>query len=358
MKKLLYTLMLFLLSTGCLKAQEPDSIMQPTLAIGKSYDGAGQVIRTYRASLQYDTDGRLQTFTFPEFDLSTTLDYEDNLLMEWHTTQPMSNGFTFLGHITYYYDNTSRPVSCFGLTGTTTNSEDTFYHSYDYDDQNRLIRKERGEWQLQHTNTTCWQYWLYDYEEEGRTKIETEYHRALQGGQFVDRLSSISTYRYSDDYALLSVTTDKYANNVISEKTMKAYSYDGNGFLTEFLTGIWSDDAGDWDFTEKTVYEYNRSTMVYTISFYKKNDGEWVRDVFTPEKAVFLDHNLSLQEECLKQMSYESMYGYSPTTGINQFELTMQYMKRPSSSSVDQNDDSRFSVFPNPGKDDVRPKTP
>ena len=77
----------------------------------------------------------------------------------------------------------------------------------------------------------------------------------------------------------------------------------------------------------------------------------------TADMNVFYNADLNLQEECLKHMSYENMHSLT-LSNINQFELTMQYLKRPTFTSVDQADDAMFGVFPNPGKEHVTIKAP
>ena len=389
MKKNCVLLLLAIVSTNCLVAQEADSIMQPIRVVGKRINASGEVTRAYDADFEYDAEGKLQGFSFPDCGLNTALTYENGELKEWRTLQPdYTAGLVFLGVVNFTRDDMGRPNGYYGYTGTVTNEEETFYCSYEYDGQGRIDRKEKGDWLIQHTNVTCRSYWLYDYEDEGRTRIESEYRQAWHNGQLAFLLSKESTCQYSGEYALMSVRTDSYddeggivestlrtydytGNGKIESETIRMlaegewvnasiieYTYDANGCLAERRTGVWSEEGGGWDYTEKIVYEHDRLTEICTVSFYKKSDGEWVRDVYDYNATVFFDGNLTLQEECLKQMSFESMYGYHEATQINQFEVTMQYMKGSALVSEEQGGDVGFGIFPNPGRDEVTIKAP
>ena len=390
MKKIFLPLLIAILSTSWLMAQEPDSIMQPIHAVGKVINESGEVTKTYNADFEYDTEGILLTFAFPEYYLDTRLTYEDNRLKQWISLQSLAYLIYFRGQVNYAYDDKDRLIDLWGGTGINGYSDDTFYLSYEYDGQDRLGRKEKGTWKNVYSNSSksCQYYWLYDYEDNGRTRIETEFCRHNNGNEVVFPRSKVSTSLYSEDYKLMSVQAECYSvegevtestlttyayteTGQLAEETVQqlvddewvntditAYFYDGNRRLTEYRSGVWSDDTGDWDFTEKTVYEYDRSTMLYTISFYKKNDGIWVRDVYNASRTVFFNSDLDLHEECLKQMSYESLAVYSPSTDINQFELTMQYMTRPSFAAVDQKDEFKCGVYPNPGNNEITVNAP
>ena len=383
MKKTLILSAMLFLSAGWLKAQETDSIFQPIHAVGKRFDASGVVTKTYHADFGYETDGKLHSFVFPDYNLSTTLTYEDNKLDQWFTHQPSSwPGHPYQKIVNYTYDDWGRIEYIDRIQGVDGNAS---YEKYEYDDQGRLERKEEGE--LFMGAQVCRNYWLYEYENDGKNMTASKYNVSHDASQQTHvYLSSMSTSLYSENYAIMSVQTECYnSEGVMYKKTLetygytengqleseitqqfvddewvntdtKTYSYDGNDHLIEYRTGIWSHELDDWEFTRKTVFQYERSTMLYTVSFYKISDGEWVRDVYKPfvelDKTVFFGADLCLQEECIQQMSYESMDDLN-STDISQFELTMQYIKRPTYTYVDQTDDVRFGLFPNPGKDHV-----
>ena len=387
MKKTLILSALFLLSAGWLGAQEPDSIMQPIHAVGKVINESGEVTKTYNADFEYDTEGRLLSFAFPECNLNTTLTYEDNNVV-WYTRQPSGVNHPNLSwyeeRVNFTYDDWGRPVYISRIWGVNTAS-DASYDKYEYNDEGRLERKEEGE--LFIGAQICWHYWLYEYENEGKNMTVSKYNIWRDGSQQTHAyLSQLSTCLYSENYAIMSVQAEYYnRDGVMYKKTQETYgytesgqleseivqrfvddewvntdittySYDGNDHLIEYRTGVWSDELNDWEFTRKTVFQYDRSTMLYTVSFYKSSDGEWVRDFYNPDQVidmnVFYNADLNLQEECLKHMSFKNMNSLT-LSNINQFELTMQYMKRPASTSVDQTDDVKYGIFPNPGKDKV-----
>ena len=126
---------MLLLSAGWLGAQETDSIMQPIHAAGKRFDVSGLVTKTYDADFEYDTEGRLLSFAFPECYLNTTLTYEDNNVV-WYTIQPTWDGHPlhyYEEKVNFTYDDWGRPVYISRIWGVNTAS-DASYDKYEYND--------------------------------------------------------------------------------------------------------------------------------------------------------------------------------------------------------------------------------
>ena len=124
--------------------------------------------------------------------------------------------------------------------------------------------------------------------------------------------------------------------------------YGDDGHITEQQNGVWSDELGDWDISKKTIHELSNDGALYTVSFYKKTNNEWTRDVFYQQK-MFFDPLLVTQQNSLAP--FKMFY-------INQFEFNMVETNTPTYMHTSDKSTPSCNVYPNPGNDLIRIETP
>lgn len=370
-------LLLGLVITKLLEAQtSSDIIMQPGHFVSRQITNTGEVTKEYDAGFSYSQDGKLSDFNFPDFSLSSHYTYEDHLLANV-LTHHYGGHPLFDESLTYQYED-GKIKSFFHGWGAMNRNE---CWTYTYDENGRLARKDYG------TNSSdTINYFLYEYEDDDRTVTETSYVQILQGSwQVVWVPNKITTSRYSEDYQLLSVQTDKFNYNgggEITQSVLLTYLYTPSGRLAEEITqilveeewannaimrymyddlgrvseqqnGIWSKNLDDWTINQKVVFETSEDGSIYTVSFLKKVDDNWEWDLFN-NQTLFFNNVSKSQQQALGYFVYEDMNG---SASVNQFEFEMTPTERPFYLSPEK-EEITYSIFPNPGKDNITIKAP
>jgi len=363
MKKSLLLLFVASMTFGMGYAQKMDDVVfQPTHVVGRSFNESGVVTRELVSDFSYLEDGKLSHYDFPEYAITANYTYsgdyinQENIFHQGgHPLFSETNLFTYEnGQV----KTISHLMSQMGVSQ---------YWVFSYYDDGRLERKDQRE-----DDEDFHMHWLYEYENDGKTVIESYYTSWVSQGML---LRKRTTSTYDDNYVLLTefienyneggdltstsqirygytpggLLEDSYTQVLIDgvwvNDRITHYTYDNADGLVEQLDGVWDADNNEWDYTKKITFDTSEDGQTYTVSFYKKVDGEWVWDVFDYQTVLFGSH-LQAQQRMLGYMVYEDMNGYG---NVNQFEFTMSYTTEPIYLYVDEVEGNEVCfVHPNP----------
>ncbi len=368
MKKALLTLAIAFLG-GVTGFAQDETVMQPTHVVGKRINAEGTVTKEYEAAFSYDTDGKLHRFQFSEYGVTSTFNYEDGYLQSVLTlhegTWPIYDEA-----LRFTYEDGRVKQESHLWSDMNTNE----YVLYEYYEDGRLARKNYASYHPEDVHS--WSQ--FEYENQGRTRIETHTTQAFRGLSAVTYVDYRVTCQYDENYTLLSEQKDQYdpegehkgstrtsytytdAGKLEAKVTQKLtvgllwmpqaihqYVYDAEGLLTEQREGIWSVEQSEWVFTKKTVHEYSADRTVYTATFYKKSGDEWVLDTFNGQQ-LFFEPELKWQQNALNSFAFEDLMG---SALVNQFEFEITQTPKPTYYAVGDKENRGFAVFPNPGRD-------
>ena len=315
-----------------------DSIGYPDHVIGRKFNTAGQVTDEYVSDFSYDGNGVLNRFYFPGHRncYFSFFDYpsKPSSITINFSSHPIETE-TF--HFTYEDDH---QIKHWDHRRWTDYYEDYNLHYDYYYNNHRLYLKETSR-------TETGEIWIvginrYSYENGNRTRIDSTLTTAFKP-------TSVTTNHYNERQQILSSQTDTYDNTgtVITSRSLKTYTYtdsnktdsiisqvENNGVwenteiahyiydfknrVIEYQTGSWSAENSEWNIIKKVLYDFNDETQKVTISFRKKNNDEWVWDVFSGQ-SLFNDSQLNEWQRQLND-SYPSYY-----YPVNQFEISMHY---------------------------------
>lgn len=310
-----------------------DSIAYPDHVITRTYDAAGQVTAEEHSDFNYDPNGvltnftsqsRTSYFTFFEFRSKPSRIHS---YLGGHPAEFETLNFTYeTDHQIKHSDHTR--------------GNDYYYdinNHYDYYYTNHKLFLKESSWTDEDGVTHISSRIKYSYENGNRTRIDSTY-----SGTTI--LSSVTTNHYNEQQQVLTSQTDNYDNTgAMTSRSLKTYTYtdsnktdsivtqvlndgtwvnsgiahyiyDFKNRVIEYQTGSWSAEASEWNITKKVLYEFNDETQIVTISFRKKNNNDWVWDVFSGQ-SLFNDSQLY---EWQRQL--ESTY-----SGVNQFEISLHY---------------------------------
>ena len=309
-----------------------DSIAYPDHVITRTYDAAGQVTAEEHSDFNYDPNGvltnftsqsRTSYFTFFEFPSKPSRIHS---YLGGHPAEFETLNFTYeTDHQIKHSDHTRGNDYYYDIN----NHYDYYYTNH------KLFRKDSSS--TDESETVIWRRNNYAYENGNRTRIDSTY-----SGTTI--LSSVTTNHYNEQQQVLTSQTDNYDNTgAMTSRSLKTYTYtdsnktdsivtqvlndgtwvnsgiahyiyDFKNRVIEYQTGSWSAEASEWNITKKVLYEFNDETQIVTISFRKKNNNDWVWDVFSGQ-SLFNDSQLY---EWQRQL--ESTY-----SGVNQFEISLHY---------------------------------
>jgi len=309
-----------------------DSIAYPDHVITRTYDAAGQVTAEEHSDFNYDPNGvltnftsqsRTSYFTFFEFPSKPSRIHS---YLGGHPAEFETLNFTYeTDHQIKHSDHTRGNDYYYDIN----NHYDYYYANH------RLFRKDSSS--TDEYETVIWRRNNYAYENGNRTRIDSTY-----SGTTI--LSSVTTNHYNEQQQVLTSQTDNYDNTgAMTSRSLKTYTYtdsnktdsivtqvlndgtwvnsgiahyiyDFKNRVIEYQTGSWSAEASEWNITQKVLYEFNDETQIVTISFRKKNNNDWVWDIFSGQ-SLFNDSQLY---EWQRQL--ESTY-----SGVNQFEISLHY---------------------------------
>lgn len=363
MKKPMITIIIAVMVVSIGHAQYLDgTITQPTHVVARRINSNGEVTKEFVLDFHYLNDGKLSTYEIPEYNLSASYTYSDDFLERERIFHGGGHP-TFAENNLYTYENgqiktISHLMDQMGISS---------FWVYSYYPDGRLERKDFREEDENDFHT----HWLYDYENEGKTVVESYCTSWVSQGMLLRKkttkqyddnfvLSSTHTENYSESGELTSATRTDYGyspNGLLETKTTQTlvedewhntsitrYSYDDLGQITEQLDGTWDAENSEWEPTHKITFEYSEAEHTYTVSFYKKSGGEWVWDVFNRHTILF-GSNLKAQQSALGYFAYEEMNGHG---NINQFVFTMEMMNEPVYLSAGDRKGWSVSIYPNP----------
>lgn len=349
-----------------------EMVSQPTHVVGKRINAEGVVTRELVSDFLYNDEGMLTQFSFPEYAISASYHYtEGYLTQEWIAHQG--------GHPTYYENNLFTYED--GLLKTKTHLMDqmgiSLYWVYYYYDDGRL---ERIDYRTEDFDFYP-VHWLYEYEDGGKTLVESYYTSWNQQGMVLEERT---TSHYDEDYVLSDQLVEKFnasgeptstkligysytPSGMLEESVFKVltegqwqnstitrYSYDDEDRTTERLDGTWDPDNATWHYTKKITFETSEDGQTYTVSFFKQGSGTWVRDVFDHQPILF-SSNQKAQQRALGYYVYEDMNGEG---NINQFEITLELTKKPIYMSVGDDGAKPYAAYPNPGRNNLKVTAP
>ena len=324
-----------------------DSIGYPDHIIGRKFNSENQLTVEYVSDFSY-LNGVLDNFYFPdEFYYYTSFSFLEFPSLPSSVTSTYGNGMKASDEtpppvttetFSYFYEDDHQISYYTHYKGNEYYIESNDQYNCYYNDH-RLIQKDtkyfdeyEEEWKLSEQNR-------YAYENGNKIRIDS----AFSGSNL--RLSTVTTNQYDEAHRILKSQTDKYgAGGDITSQTMKTYTYtssnktdsivtqvfsegawvnsafayyvyDFKNRVVEYQTGSWSAENTAWDITKKVLYDFDDEAQKETVSFWKKTDTEWVRDVFS-RQSLFHDSQLN---EWQKQLNYYADYK------VNQFEITMHY---------------------------------
>lgn len=357
-----------LMSGTCLSENLNDSIIQPGQVIGRHLDAAGNIDNELTSQFSYHENGKVKKFDFPDYVLSTSFHYDGDFMKKEFTYHRA--GYPEVEEcLDYDYDEKGLLVS---MSHTWSLMESNQYWSYQYNGEGRLVRKELGD------GHDTWEFWLYDYEEDGHKRTESHYlvpfigHEGMlsettqstydgsyrlveelttafnDGGESTGQSRTEYTY-HQDGNPELKTTQTLTANGWANHSFVKM-QYDGQSRLTEWASGSWSESDQAWEEERKAVYEYDDAGMKEVVSFYKKSGEEWIRDKFT-NHPLFINPAEKWQQNSMRFYYYET---YFHEGNVNQFEIRYIYTEAPVYLSEPENKEHVTGVFPNPGTDHVK----
>lgn len=363
-KSLLTTVCAIALSIGYAQVQE-STLLQPTHVIGRRIDANGVITKEFLSDFSYSDDGKVTRYEFPEYALTTNYAYSDDFMTQ-EVTLHYGGQHPFSEVTNYSYENgqiktIDHLMSSMGLSQ---------HVLFSYYDDGRLARKDQKE----EGDDDYHKHWLYDYENDGQTVVETYWTSWVSQGMLMRKKT---LHQYDDAYNLLSSQTEDFnVEGDLTSTTITSYTYTSNGLLesvigqnlsegewvnssitqynydeskrvTERLDGSWNAETNEWTYTKKISFEYSEDGLTYLVSFYKKTGEEWDWDIFDNQTILFGSY-LESQQRQLGYLVYESVHEPGQ---INQFEITFEETERPTYLDTKEHNLLTYSVYPNPGHD-------
>lgn len=371
MKKTLLTFILNTVALGIGYAQFADGmVLQPTHVVGKQINAVGEVTGTLESDFSYNEDGKVVTFDFPQYGLSSAFIYEGDYLRQEgvsHAGGDPNYGSNpeILEFLVYTYNEDGKIKH---LKHEWSEMNSTKDWDYSYDEFGRLKQKDYKDGE-----TVYHQHYIYDYEDEDRTVIESFWTSwELEGLKLKKR----TIYHYDADFSLNTVHTEVYnLDGEITGATMvtyvytlsgkeesqieqtliedewvnnsiQRYIYDNQDRVIERQNGTWSTENNDWVFDRKITFTFEplENGFINTVSFFKKNGEDWVWDVFANQNILF-GSQLKTQQNTLRHFVFEEMNGAS---NINQFEFTLSYTTEPIYLELENQEYVFSTLYPNP----------
>lgn len=348
-----------------------DSIAQPSHVTLLRHDASGEVLSSGYRDFGYYGDGKLKTFNYP--GMGKTYYYDGDFL----TKLTIRNGTEHpVYHETfrYYYENDK--VSSIYHDGDEYGITHSYRIGFTYDAYGRLEKKELFDYYYSwaYETDSLWSYWTYEYFDNGKTRKETMYEYPYSK-EYV--LISIETYRYDDDYRLVSIQKDSETSPLTL--TTYTYTHDGEvetetkqnwengqwvnaskyvnvfdfeGRIEEHQMGEWS--GNEWNLNKKALYVYDANGLCKNISIFRETEDLLAWDYeddtviynvtypyypFKKSIPVFNNPLLSMQESDLP----------GTCAYYNEMEIEYIYTQTPTYNSVGEKDNEACKVYPNPG---------
>jgi hypothetical protein len=377
MKKSILSIIIAVMAVSMGYAQVREGmIAQPTHIVGKRINADGEVASTLEADFTYYEDDKPKSFKIPDYGMETYYIFDDEYLNKestWH-----NNGHPELNEeLAYTYEEGK--VKTIAITWSH-GYDYPQYWEYNYGEDGRLVRKDYmhgiiGFDEFSH-------HYLYDYENNGRTKTENLWIGTGTVQEWALRERTV--YRYDEEYRLLTKHFEDYSEEgeliggglfnytytpsgkldtevkqVLSDGQwvndhIMHYVYGDNEQVMEQQDGSWSEETGEWVIDHKVVFELSEDGVTYTVSFYKKSGEEWVWDVFNNQTILF---GSALKNQQRTMRFYQNEV-YGGNGNINQFEIALVYTVEPEYLGINDNSLAKCSIYPNPGSDNVKVEAP
>lgn len=312
----------------------------PNHVVGRKINASGQVTNEFPSDFIYDENGVLAQFLFPgqvysQYGFAHFPSRPSSILSEYAGHPLITERYTFA------YNNFDKiEHTKFSYWGVGEEYATDYY--YYYNDEMRLIKKEFFTQEFP-DEAFCFQRTFLSYADGNRTRIDsvvnyqyeqvynsvtttTHYDQRMlpltvqkenYNGSGMLQSCTLQTYSYTSHHKTDSVITQTLSNGEWVNSGVANYVYDDLDRVVEYQTGSWVADNNEWNITKKILYDFNDDEHLLTVSFRKKNDGEWVWDVFSGQ-TIFYESDLYEWQRAFSQ--YKSYY-YS----INQFTISLHY---------------------------------
>ena len=291
MKRIINTLLICAFAMGSSFASSlVDSIAQPSHITLTRHDASGNMLSSSYADFGYYGDGKLKTFNYAYGDPDKTYSYDGDFLTKIRIKN--GTGPVYFETFRYYYENDK--VSNIYHDGDEYGITHSYRIGFTYDAYGRLEKKELFDYYNYYFNETdsLWSYWTYEYFDNGKTRKETMYEHPYSKEYEV---ISIETYRYNDDYRLISIQKD----SATSPLTLTTYTYTDNGELESETKQNWEDgrwvnaskfvnvfdfegrieehrmgewSGNEWNLNKKALYVYDANGLCKNISIFRENE--------------------------------------------------------------------------------------
>ena len=348
-------------SATCLAQQE--MVLQHTHIVAKRINSNGVVTGELTSNFTYNTDGKLTHYGFPGYGISANYYYSGDYLTE-ESISHAGEQLTYMENNLFTYEE-GRLKTKSHIMSQMGNS---LFWAYDYYNDGRLERVDKR----QDDEEEAHEHWLYEYEDEGRTVTESYCTSYVSQGML---LREKTTSHYDSDYTLsdrlierFDVSGEPTSSELITytesgqleqcaiqvpgdgqwvNSRVTRYTYDEEDRVTEKADGSWSAENNDWAFTKRITYQLSEDGQTYTVSFFRKSNGEWVWDVYDnfDDQPVLYGSYLKAQQRALGYLVYDGLYGEG---NINQFEITLELTKMPVYLETNEVPELPMGIYPNP----------
>lgn len=370
MKKLGLLIIAVFGSLTCIAQGPAQMVYQPTHVTAKRINADGVVTAALALDFSYSADGKLSSYESPDYSNHASYYYSGDYITQESIFHGGGQPVYFENNYFTYEDGRLKTV--FHLIDQIGVNQ---YWVYSYYDDGRLERIDYRDEFYDYFP----EQWLYDYEDEGKTVVESYYTSYVtQGTLLRERTTShhddsynltskliekfntsgepTSTesidYQYTENGSLEECTTMVLENGLWVNSKITRYSYDSENRVSEKIDGSWDTEQNEWKYTGKITYEFLDESQTQVVSFYKKSNGQWVRDVYDnyDTKPIFFDTYLKAQQRALGCFVYDYTYGEG---NINQFEIAMEATPEPVYLDNKETTAQPVDVYPNPTKGTV-----
>lgn len=121
------------------------------------------------------------------------------------------------------------------------------------------------------------------------------------------------TYSYTENGKLSSEISQTLVDSIWVNTKIHNIIYDESGAISEQQDGVWSDELGNWEITNRAMHEFSWANMTYTISFYKKSGDSWTWDTFKKQKLFFEPELYWQQQEIVVFVNKATQLEFSMT---------------------------------------------
>lgn len=317
-----------------------DSIAYPDHIIGRVFNDSGLVSHEYLSDFIYNQSGQMRRFLFNYDYYSNISFYQYPLLVSYiYSCDESAHPEQYETH-SYQYNNLDQISHSSDFYYSY--DETRIYNDYTYDDNHRLVRRDKTRWEegVPYNNYI----YTFGYENNYKTRFETCYFgyissttrtsRTINHYDEQQKILTSQIIQYNFDGDTISNTLKNYSytpnnktNNIVTQSfnegewintSIDQYIYDYNNRVIEHQTGSWLAEEEDWNITKKIIYDFNDDEQKLTVSFKKKVNNEWVWDLFSGQ-TIFFEPELKNWQNALAPYNL---------CHVNQFDIEFHYVIR------------------------------